>query len=77
MATSIAKFELGQKVRYPGFTNCFGEPVKAVEDLTVVDMKLIEPDPLSAKHGAKPYFRIKAMTASGGIEGPERFFEKV
>jgi len=74
MSTPQPQFEIGQKVTAISFTNCFGKPVPATPGLTVEHIRLVTP---TANDDMNPYYRIKAVPASGFgyVEGAERFFE--
>ena len=65
------QFTLGQKVKAIAFVDCFGHKIDEVPDLTVTDVRLIEPQSM------KPYYRIQAHKPNGSccyVEAAERFF---
>lgn len=73
------KFEIGEIVAKPAFTDCFGKLQPRVELLRVVERRLIDTKE-RAGFGMKPYWRIKAATDANGFnwfEGAERYFEKL
>ena len=79
MTNLTCKFEIGEKVAMPGFTDCFGKVQPRVELLVVIARRLIETKE-RAEFGMPPYWRIKAALDSEGYnwhEGAERYFEKL
>lgn len=64
------QFTIGQKVKAISFMDCFGKPVAETSDLTVTEIRLIEPSSIPA------YYRVKAEKADSFqyIEGAERYF---
>jgi hypothetical protein len=69
-----AQFEIGQKVKAVAFVDCFGNHQDEVTDLTVTDVRLIEPQSM------KPYYRVQAHKPNGSccyVEAAERFFEAI
>lgn len=71
MATkNTPQFTIGQKVKAISFTDCFDKFVPETPNLTITEIRLIEPSTMS------PYFRVKAEHSDGFqfIEGAERYF---
>ena len=79
-----SQFQIGQKVKAVAFVDCFGNHVDEVPDLTVTDLRLIEPTPILrecdgslSKNTVAPYFRVQAHKPNGSccyVEAAERFF---
>lgn len=65
-----SQFTIGQTVKAVQFTDCFGKDIPETLNLTVSDIRLVEPGSMAS------YFRIKAVHADGYqfVEGAERFF---
>jgi hypothetical protein len=66
----IPQFEIGQRVKAVGFTDCFGKDVPERSGLTVTEVRKIEGQSIPS------YYRVKANAANGFeyIEGAERYF---
>jgi hypothetical protein len=77
MDTPKPKFEIGEIVSKPAFTDSSGEYQPRIELLRVIECRLENAD---GEFGLKPYWRIKATPDAHGLawyEGAERFFEKL
>ena len=80
METPRPKFEIGEIVCKPAFTDCFGEVQPRIELLRVIERRLINDDTISEQYRLAPYWRIKATPDAYGLawfEGSEKFFEKL
>jgi hypothetical protein len=73
--TAQPTFKVGDKVRWLGFTDCFGKFHPEVRDLIVNRVRLVEPQTFASTMPS--YYRVLAYEAEGlgGVEGAERFFE--
>ena len=79
METPKCKFQVGEIVSKPAFTDCFGKLQPRIELLRVVECNLIDTKE-RADFRMAPYWRIKAVTDAQGFgwhEGAERYFEKL